>query len=193
MALEKARVQLLNPDTGAVIQEVDILSTASAISYVNNKKTIKDFRGIPAGTAFNEKDEVSIKDILDNLLYPYQEMEIESVTGLNGKDVFNDTIFYKEKYHSIASYLYTVKIKVGNVSKLTFKLKRYNNISGTISTTESVINTSPGSEYIYSKEIANITDDTSLQLVINDGTNSIVSPTIEFKFIYPVYVGYCDS
>lgn len=34
MALEKARVQLLDPNTGKVIAEVDVLTSAPVVSYV---------------------------------------------------------------------------------------------------------------------------------------------------------------
>lgn len=193
MALEKARVQLLNPDTGAVVEEVDILSTASVISYVNNDKTIRDFRGIPAGTTFKEEDEVSVKDVLDSLLYPYEQMEIESIASVDGKSISQDTIVYKEKFYPIDSFTYTAKVNVGKVSRLTFQLKRYNNVSGDVTSTENTVSVTPGSTYLYTQEVINISDDTSLQLVINDGTNITVSPTLEFKFIYPVYVGYCDA
>lgn len=192
MALEKARVQLLNPDTGAVVEEVDILSTASAISYVNNEKTIRDFRGIPAGTTFKEDDEISIKDVLDSILYPYEEMEIESIASIDGKPVSQDTVIYKEKYYPIDSFDFSAKIKVGKVSRLTFQLKRYNNVTGNVTNIESTVSVTPGSTYLYSQNVSDISDDTSLQLTINDGENITVSPTLEFKFIYPVYVGYCD-
>lgn len=192
MALEKARVQLLNPDTGAVVEEVDILSTASVISYVNNEKTVRDFRGIPAGTTFKEEDDISVKDVLDRILYPYQEMEIESIAGVDGKAVSQDTIIYKEKYYPVDSYTYSAKVKVGNVSRLTFQLKRYNNITGDVTSIDSTVTVTPGSTYLYTQEVKDITNDTSLQLTINDGENITVSPTVEFKFIYPVYVGYCD-
>ena len=100
MALEKARVQLLNPDTGAVITEVDILTTGSCVSYVNDHATISDFRGIPAGTTFSEGDNVSVTDVLDKILYPYQEMEIESISNVEGKSVSSDTHILNLKFFS---------------------------------------------------------------------------------------------
>ena len=65
MALEKARVQLLDPNTGAVIAEVDVLTSAPVVAYVNNNTTVRDFRGIPAGTSFTEESETSVQDVLD--------------------------------------------------------------------------------------------------------------------------------
>ena len=38
MSLEKARVQLLDPQTGAVLAEVDVLTSAPVVSYTNDKK-----------------------------------------------------------------------------------------------------------------------------------------------------------
>ena len=68
MSLEKARVQLLDPDTGAVLAEVDVLTSAPVVSYVNDKKVVRDFRGIEAGESFSEATETSVQDILDKLL-----------------------------------------------------------------------------------------------------------------------------
>lgn len=192
MALEKARVQLLNPDTGAVITEVDILTTGSCVSYVNDHATVSDFRGIPAGTTFSEGDNVSVTDVLDKILYPYQEMEIESISTVEGKSVLSDTIYYQEKFKTIPSFTFTSKVKVGNIDTLNFTLKRYNNKTGDVTDINSTIKVTAGSEYLYNQEVTDITDDTSLQLVISDGTTNVVSPTLEFKFIYPMYIGYCD-
>lgn len=192
MALGRARVQLLNPDTGAVVQEVDVLSTAAVISYINDKATTRDFRGIPAGTSFKEEDEVSVQDILDSILYPYQEMELQSIASVDGKDISEDTIIYKEKFYPVEGFTYSAKIKVGDIDTLTFSLKRYDNNSGEVTTMTDTITVVAGSEYMYTKDIDEITSDTTLQLTITDGTNIIASPSVEFKFIYPVYVGYCD-
>lgn len=192
MALEKARVQLLNPDTGAVITEVDILTTGSCVSYVNENATVSDFRGIPAGTTFKEGDNISVSDILDKILYPYEEMEIESVSNAEGKSVSSDTIYYQEKFKTIPSFTFSSKVKVGNIDTLTFTLKRYNNKTGDVKDYTSTIKVVAGSEYLYTQEVKDISDDTSLQLVVTDGTTNIASPTVEFKFIYPMYVGYCD-
>lgn len=193
MALEKARVQLLNPDTGAVVSEVDILSTASCISYINDTKTIRDFRGIPAGTTFKSDEEFSVKDILDKILYPHEDAEVGSIASVDGKEITEDTIVYKEKFYPIESFDYTARIKAGNLTRLTFTLKRYNNVSGEVSTISNTITVSAGSEYLYTQTIENIEDDTSLQLSITDGESTTTAPTLEFKFIYPVYVGYCDA
>ncbi len=192
MALEKARVQLLNPDTGAVITEVDILTIGSCVSYVNENATVSDFRGIPAGTTFKEGDNISVSDILDKILYPYEGMEIKSVSDAEGKSVSSDTIHYQEKFKTIPSFTFSSKVKVGNIDNLTFTLKRYDNKSGDVKDYVSTIKATAGSEYLYTQEVKNISDDTSLQLVVTDGTTNIASPTVEFKFIYPIYVGYCD-
>ena len=67
MALEKARVQLLDPSSGAVLAEVDVFTSATVVSYINNNRTVRDFRGIPAGTTFAEASETSVQDILDDI------------------------------------------------------------------------------------------------------------------------------
>ena len=192
MALEKARVQLLNPDTGAVIAEVDILTASSAVAYINDQETLQDFRGIPAGTSFKESDKISLQDIIDRILYPYTEMQIESIGSHDGKELTADKVFIQEKFTSINAFSFSAKVKVGNIGRLSFALKRYNNNTGEVKTFESTITATPGSEYLYTQEVQAITDNTSLQLLVSDGESSVVSPTVEFKFVYPVYIGYCD-
>ena len=90
MALEKARVQLLDPNTGAVIAEVDVLTSAPVVAYVNDNRTVRDFRGIPAGTSFTEESETSVQDILDDILFPYTAPEISFITDHEGSKVTSD-------------------------------------------------------------------------------------------------------
>ena len=61
----KARVQLLNPETGEVIGDCDLVTSVDYIFYSNEKKTIDDFRGIKAGTSF---ENMELDDLFDKLL-----------------------------------------------------------------------------------------------------------------------------
>lgn len=192
MALDKARVQLLDPKTGAVLAEVDVLTSAAVVSYTNDKATVKDFRGIPAGTSFKESDEVSVQEVLDKLIYSDEVPVIEYITDNNSTQITEDHTNLLETYETVRPFYLTSKINVGTAESLTITLKRYNQQTGQTISQESNVKVTPGSSYMYQREVDVITDNTKLQLMVTDGTNTINSPVISYEFTYPVFVGYCD-
>lgn len=192
MALDKARVQLLDPKTGAVLAEVDVLTSAAVVSYTNDKATVKDFRGIPAGTSFKESDEVSVQEVLDKLIYSDEVPVIEYITDNNSTQITEDHTNLLETYETVRPFYLTSKINVGTAESLTITLKRYNQQTGQTISQESNVKVTPGSSYMYQCEVDVITDNTKLQLMVTDGTNTINSPVISYEFTYPAFVGYCD-
>ena len=68
MALKKVQIQLLNEETGEVIEDVTPLTEAESVVYSNPTPTVSPHGGIPAGSTF---DNVSVKKMLDDILYPY--------------------------------------------------------------------------------------------------------------------------
>ena len=120
MALQKARVQLLDPDTGKVIAEVDVLTSAPVVAYTNDNATVRDFRGIPKGTTFKETEEKTVQDVLDDILYPYTKPEISFITDNEGNQITEDTILYVEPIYQVmlneseAPVLKKVIVAVGN-------------------------------------------------------------------------------
>lgn len=192
MALEKARVQLLDPNTGAVLAEVDVLTSAPVVSYVNSNKTVGDFRGIPSGTSFAESDEKSVKDVLDAILYPHVDPTIEYITDEKSNQITTDHTNIYEMYETIRPHYLTAKINAGSADTLVITLKRYNQQTGQTTTLESTVKVTPGSVYMYQGEVDTITADTKIQLVVAGGTKVANSPIISYEFIYPAFVGFCD-
>lgn len=192
MSLEKARVQLIDPDTDIVLAEVDVLTSAPVVSYVNDKKTVKDFRGIPAGTSFTEANQVSIQDILDDILFPYTEPEIEFITDNNSNHITEDTTIYVERFTEVRPFFITANILAGDKDSLTITLKIYDESTGTTTSQETSVKVTPGSVYKYQQSVEKFNFDTKLQITVSDGTSTVASALISYKFIYPVFVGYCD-
>ena len=192
MSLEKARVQLIDPDTDIVLAEVDVLTSAPVVSYVNDKKTVKDFRGIPAGTSFAEANQVSIQDILDDILFPYTEPEIEFITDNNSNHITEDTTIYVERFTEVRPFFITANILAGDKDSLTITLKIYDESTGTTTSQETSVKVTPGSVYKYQQSVEKFNFDTKLQITVSDGTSTVASALISYKFIYPVFVGYCD-
>lgn len=192
MSLEKARVQLLDPQTGAVLAEVDVLTSAPVVSYTNDKKVVRDFRGIKAGTSFPEASETSVKDILDDILYPYVEPEIQYITDNKGNQIKEDTTVYVERFSEVRPFYVMAKILAGDSTNLDISLKIYDGSNGTTKTIKSSVVVTPGSVYSYQQNVEKFSFDTSIQLTVSDGTSVVSSPIVSYKFIYPIFVGYCD-
>lgn len=189
MALPKTRVQLLNPDTGEVVSDVDVLSTSELISYTNDTKTVENFRGIQKGTVFDQESE---KSILDRILYPYISPNIEYVygdtTGLNNK-IYDDIIIYTENHIPVQKFTLNVGIHAGSIGKLDIVFKKISNGSIDECIT-STITIDPGSDYLASFDIDTFSVTSSYCVSVLDGSNSIDAPTVSFEFINPVYVGF---
>ena len=83
MALEKARVQLLDPDTGKVLAEVDVLTSAPVVSYVNDNATVRDFRGI-SPKAFDGRGNYTL-GIKEQTIFP--EIVYDEVVKVRGMDI----------------------------------------------------------------------------------------------------------
>lgn len=192
MALEKARVQLLDPDTGKVIAEVDVLTSAPVVSYVNDNATVRDFRGIPAGTTFKESEEKSVQDVLDDILYPYTQPDIEFITDHEGNRITEDTFIYIERFTEVRPFYINATIHAGDKTELTITLKRYDVSTGTTETLETKVKVTPGATYKYQQNVEKFSFDKRFQITVSDGQSTVASPIISYKFIYPVFVGYCN-
>jgi|GEM_PF-1814818 len=192
MALEKARVQLLDPNTGAVIAEVDVLTSAPVVAYVNDNRTVRDFRGIPAGTSFTEESETSVQDILDDILFPYTAPEISFITDHEGSKVTSDKTIYIERFKEVRPFFINASIVAGDKTDLTITLKTYNKQTGTTTSQDTKVKVTPGSTYKYQQKVEKFSFDTKLQIVVSDGKSSVKSALLSYNFIYPVFVGYCD-
>lgn len=191
--LPKVRVQLLDPSTGQVISDVDVLSTASCISYANTTQTIRDFRGIPKGSSFNE---VSVKEILDNILYPHIDPVINYINGnSDGIDgnIVKDTIVYKEKSITVESFTMNIELTAGSEKMLSIVLKIFDEDTSKIEQIQTTATVTPGSLYLTSFEIPEFITNRSFQIIINDGTSVVESPIITYKFVYPTYIGFCTD
>lgn len=192
MALEKARVQLLDPETGKVIAEVDVLTSAPVVSYINDNATVRDFRGIPAGTTFKESEEKSVQDVLDDILYPYTQPEITFITDHEGNKITEDTFIYIERFKEVRPFYINATIHAGDKTDLTITLKRYDVSTGTTETVETKVKVEPGATYKYQQNVEKFSFDKRFQITVSDGQSTVASPIMSYKFIYPVFVGYCN-
>ena len=193
MSLPAARVQLLDPSSGKPITDVDVLSSAQWISYANSTQTIRDFRGIPKGSTFNDSN---IGDVLDKILYPYVAPEVDylsgNTTGLNTK-IKSDKIIYQEKYITVSAFTLSVSVNVGSSDTLSIVFKKFEEDNSKVTQNQINVNVTPGSSYLANFEISEFVEDCSYQIILMDGESIIESPIITFKFIEPVFVGFCTD
>lgn len=191
MALPKARVQLLDPETQAVISEVDVITDASTTLYENSTPITRDFRGIKKGTTFDE--DTSLKDVLDALLYPDLSPEIQTFRANTGEDIVEDITVYQEALQPIGGYTASLTVDVGSASSLEFTVNRTNLITGVVSVSMKDVSVIPGSIHTFQADIEAITEDTKISISVSDGKTIIESPSVIYKFVFPVYVGLATT
>lgn len=194
---KKARVLLLDPKTGQVIGEADIITDSSTVLYTNKKETVGDFRGIESSTTFNE---TPVSDILDKLLYPDIEPQVEWVSMTNdysglkdqrSKPLNDHTIYYFIEVGTvIPSFILSAYIANRSAEILNVSLNIYKENSTTQTLSVSSGKLPPDSHYIAEFEVPEITDTTTLELVISDGKCVVNPDKYCFEFITPIYNGF---
>lgn len=191
--LPKVRVQLLDPSTNQVISDVDVLSTASCINYVNKNQTIRDFRGIPQGTSFTDS---TVQEILDNILYPHIDPVVNYISGnsegIDG-NIVTDTIIYREKSIVVDAFTLTIEILAGSEKMLSIILKTFDEDTSKVEQIQTTAVVIPGSIYLASFEVPEFVNNQSFQIIVNDGISITESPIITYKFVYPTYIGFCTD
>ena len=185
MAIPKARVQLLDPTTGEVVSEVDVITSAETTLYQNDNPIIASIGDIKEGMTFNE--DTTVKDILDKILYP---TILPSIHMMNvGSDILDDTVIYAEALQTVGGFVASLTVHTGSASQLEFTVNRTDLVTGEKNSISRSYNVIPGSLHTFHTDIAAIHDDTMISLSVSDGKELIESPSVTYKFIYPVYVG----
>ena len=187
----KARVELLNEETGSPIEEVDIITNCSTVGYTNNNAMPQQVGAIKAGTKF---DETSVEEILTGILYPYTKPTPKTVTFSNG-DIPSGTTenlsVYKELGVYVDPFTMTVIVRAGSETKLTGMVNLFKEDTTTESLS-SVVNCSVGEDVVFTFDIPQLTMNTTLQFTVSDGQNTVTGLSVEYNFINPAYVGFAD-
>lgn len=193
MPLSKARAQLLD-SAGNVVKDVDILSSAESISYVNENTIARDFRGLKKGDTFTENDNKTVKDILDDILFPISAPIIKAfrVNNLDATNEDASSVF--EQLSTVNSPVVYSEIEVGSDEELTVVVRIVTIKTGRVQKkTVRLSGQSSGSTYSFTQTLDNITEDTAISIEVKGDNSGTVSNTIDIKFQYPIFVGYCNS
>lgn len=187
------RVQFLDTTTGEVISDVDVLTSADCVKYINNNPLIKEGLGFKKG----EIVDTDLENIVNQILYPYYKPEIVTIHNTAalpefGKTIDKDELVYKEKGNKVARHTISVEILAGSNPLLRCSLIRYqNNVKDTIE--NKVLNIAPGESDILEFNIPAFTNDAQFYFEISDNETTVQSTKISYEFILPIYVGYCKD
>lgn len=193
MPLSKARAQLLD-SAGNVVKDVDILSSAESISYVSENTIARDFRGLKKGDTFTENDNKTVKDVLDDILFPISA-PIINVFRVNNLDATNEDISSVfEQLSAISSPVVYSEIEVGSDEELTVVVRIVTIKTGQVQKkTVKLSGQSSGSTYSFTQTLNDIADDTAISIEVKGDNSGVVSNTVNIKFQYPIFVGFCNS
>ena len=187
--LTKVRIELLDENTGNPITEVDAITSSETIIYTNPNPMPSDVGSLPRGTSFNE---TPLKTILDGILYSYTKPTITQISIENTDfpySVIEDQTIVKNRHTTVPSFQYSVTVLNGTATTLSCVLKVYKD-DATVDQQTAQIATDVGRSYTFNFTVNDITQDSTIEVTVIDGTNSVVGPYVRYKFVDPVYIGF---
>lgn len=186
------RVQFLNTETGEPVSDVDVVTSADCVKYINENPVIKEALGFKKG----ENVDTDLKKLVDELLYPYYPPEFVSIENVSSLPEFDkyiekDTKIYKEKGNMIPKFSLAVSVMAGSKRLVRCSLVRIqNNVRDIIE--NKALNVLPGESVTLDFNIPGFTNDLVYFFEISDNENNVESIKLEFEFALPIYVGYAN-
>ena len=159
-------------DGTALPQKLEQLKTdaANSVVYSNATPTVTSHGGIEVGETF---DNVSIQDMLTKILYPY----VAPTIGLSS----TVTKGYKEIGTSFNATLTATAVKKSE--KIT-SVAIYNGDTQLVEVTDGNVAT---------YEAQNISNTVTYTAKVTDAKSKVVTATLNYTFVHPIYMGVCDS
>lgn len=187
----KARVQLLNVDTGEVIGDVEVISDSQEIFYNNSRPMYKKVGNFDKGTTFNK---YSLARILDSLLYEKEAPTGGGVISSNGdfSSLSGETTVVKAYGESVPDFNITATIYFNSSDSVTVTMEQSSSDGSHRSETRVLIR---DDESISSKNvtfsITGFNKDTTIVISVADGEiSSYTAAIIHYVFAHPVYIGW---
>lgn len=187
------QAQFLNTETGEPVSDVEVLTCADCVRYINKNPLIKEKLGYKKGDIID----TDIESIFNKMLYPYYPPEfvsIENISGLPEFDYFinEDMKVYKEKGISVKKFNLAVTVMAGSKKLVRCGLVRHqNNITEILENKQ--INILPGESITLDFNIPGFTNDITYYFEISDNENNVNSIKINYEFVLPIYVGYAKD
>ena len=186
------RIQFLNAETLEVVSDVDVVTSADCVKYINSNPVIKEGLGFKKG----ESVDTDLEKIINELLYPYYPPEFVTIYNTSvlpeyGKTIDNDTLTYKEKEIRVDRFTLAVKVMAGSKPILRCSLVRYqNNVRESVE--NKIINILPGQEQLIDFNVPGFTNDVTYFFEISDNDTVVESVKLSYEFILPIFVGYTN-
>lgn len=177
MAQKKVQIQLMDERTGEVIEDVTPLTEAESVLYTNPTPTVSAHGGIPAGSTF---DNVSVKKMLDDILYPYTKPTV-SLAATPGAAI-------REKGTTLDSIALTATItkKSEDIKKVEFL--KDGAVVGSVSAPKA-----GGGKETYT-HTGGVNANCAFKAKVTDAKNGVVeSNALQYTFVYPLYIGSLDA
>lgn len=185
----KARVLLLDENTGKSIGECEIVSNSKEIFYSNSNPLPKAVGNMPAGTTF---DKASLSDILDDLLYDKTSPYISRLISSNGdiNNIDKDINIIRPMGSQVDDFTISMNINFGSYDKATVKLCIYTD--GMEKSESKLIQKVSDSDISspVSFDIVGFNKDASILFEVTSGNDRYISPEIKYKFVSPIWVGW---
>ncbi len=184
------RVQFLNAETGEVVSDVDVETSADCVRYINKNPMIKEALGFRKG----ETVDTDLEKIVNELLYPYYPPEfvkIENIAALPEFDKYieESKTVYKEKGTTMNRFNLEVTVMAGSKSLVRCSLVRVqNNLRENVE--NKILSLSPGEKTTLYFTIPGFINDVQYFFEISDNENNVQSAKITYEFLLPIYVGY---
>lgn len=187
------RVQFLNSETGEPISDVDVMSSADCIKYINSNPVIKDGLGFKKG----EIVDTDLYNIVDKLLYPYYAPEFVSIQNTEALPEFDkyineDITIYKEKGIIVDKFTLSVTVMAGSETLARCSLIRIQNNHREMIDNKP-LSLSAGKSVTIDFSMPKINSDSEYFFELTDNENVVESYKINYKFVLPIYVGYAKD
>mgnify|MGYP003307821013 CR=1 FL=1 len=187
------RMQFLNAETGAPVSDVDIVTAADCVRYINENPLIKDALVFKKG----DKIDTDLESIINGLLYPYYAPEfinIQNTAALPefGSYINEDITVFKEKGSAVDDFSLAVTVMAGSKTLMRCSLIKVQNNTREMIDNRS-LNLSPGKSTTIDFTIPGFLDDVQYFFEISDNEEVIQSSKINYKFLLPIYIGYAKD
>lgn len=187
------RVQFLNAETGEVISDVDVVTSADCVRFINENPVIKDGLGFKKGDSVD----TDLEKIVNELLYPYYAPEFVSIQNTAALSEFDkyitkDETIYKEKGDVINRFSLAVTVMAGSKTLVRCSLIRVqNNLREMIENRS--LNLSAGKQTTIDFTIPKFSNDVQYFFEVSDNETNVESVKLNYEFILPIYVGYAKD
>lgn len=183
----KARVDLLDENTGQHIVDVEIISDSKEIFYNNDKPLPKAFGDLEKGTTF---DHYPISSIVDNLLYDEVQPKITEYISSNTDDISgNENVVISKCVGSTVDRFYiSIHGEFGSEDKITTTIC-IEALDGSHHKADTYIITRPDPKtdsFDYTFEVDDISKDTDIRIDVGKNKGKMIS----YRFVSPIYVGW---